>query len=130
MMCRLYGVTRAGYYAWRERGFSKRGRDNALLAEQIRQAHQSSRGTYGSPRIYRALRSQGCEASENRIAWLMRKHGIKGRVATIRYSNPKLRHYFALIPNRQFDLALVGPDQVWVGDISVLQQHRRRLHVS
>jgi putative transposase len=121
MMCRLYGVTRAGYYAWRERGCSDREKNNALLAEQIRQAYQSSRGTYGSPRIYRELRSQGCKASENRIARLMRKHGIKGRVATIRYTNPKLRRYFALIPNRQLDLALVGPDQVWVGDITYLK---------
>jgi len=114
-------VTRAGYYAWRERGCSDREKNNALLAQQIRQAHQSSRGTYGSPRIYRELRSQGCPASENRIARLMRKHGIKGRVATIRYINPKLRRYFALIPNRQLGLALVGPDQVWVGDITYLK---------
>jgi putative transposase len=77
MMCKLYGVTRAGYYAWRVRGCSNREKSNALLAEQIRQAHQSSRGTYGSPRIYWALRNQGCLASENRIARIMRKHGIK-----------------------------------------------------
>jgi transposase InsO family protein len=54
----------------------------------------------------------------------MRKHGIKGRVATIRYTNPTLRRYFALIPNRQLDLALVGPDQVWVGDITYLKVGR------
>ena len=120
-MCRLYGVTRAGYYAWRERGCSKREKSNALLAEQIRQAHQSSRGLYGSPRIHRALQGQGCAASENRIARLMQKHGIKARVATIRYTNPTLQRYYALIPNRQVDLALGHCDQVWVGDITYLK---------
>jgi len=121
MMCRLYGVTRAGYYAWRKRGGSNRQKSNAQLAEQIQRAHQSSRGTYGSPRIYRALRSQGCAASENRIARLMQKHGIKGRVATIRYTSPNMQRYYALIPNAQLDLALARLDQVWVGDITYLK---------
>jgi transposase InsO family protein len=70
-MCRLYGVTRAGFYAWRSRERSKRERQNAALAERIRAVHQASRGTYGSPRIYQALRRQGCRASENRIARVM-----------------------------------------------------------
>ena len=121
MMCRLYGVTRAGYYAWRERGCSDREKNNALLAEQIRRAHQASHGTYGSPRIYRALRSQGCPASENRVARLMQKHGIKARVATIRYTSPGMQRYYALIPNVQLDVVLAHPDQVWVGDITYLK---------
>ena len=95
MMCRLYGVTRAGCYAWRERDSSNREKSNALLAEQIRQAHQSSHGTYRSPRIYRVLLGQGCQASENRIARLMKKHGIKARVATIRYTTPSMQRYYA-----------------------------------
>lgn len=130
MMCRLYGVTRAGYYAWRERGCSNREKSNALLAEQIRRAHQSSRGTYGSPRIYRALRSQGCPASENRIARLMQKHGIKARVATIRYTSPGMQRYYALIPNVQLDVSLAHPDQVWpvgigfLGRLVIDQRHQ------
>ena len=34
-MCRLYGVTRAGYYAWRSRGKSERARRNEQLAERM-----------------------------------------------------------------------------------------------
>ena len=86
-MCRLYGVTRAGYYAWRARGESARKRQNRGLAQRIRKIHQQSHGTYGSPRVHRALAQQGCIVSENRIARVMRSHGIKARVATIRYTN-------------------------------------------
>jgi putative transposase len=121
MMCRVYGVTRAGYYAWAKRDCSDRDKSNARLAEQIRRAHQSSRGTYGSPRIYRALRSQGCKASENRVARLMQKHGIKARVATIRYTSPGMQRYYALIPNVECDVPLTSLDQVWVGDITYLK---------
>jgi hypothetical protein len=42
-MCRLYGVTRAGFYAWRSRERSERERQNAALAERIRAVHQASR---------------------------------------------------------------------------------------
>jgi hypothetical protein len=48
-MCRLYGVTRAGFYAWRSRERSERERQNAKLAGRIRSEHRKSRGTYGSP---------------------------------------------------------------------------------
>jgi putative transposase len=120
-MCRLYGVTRAGYYAWRTRGQSRRERENVKLAERIQQVHWRSRHTYGSPRVYRVLQSQGCEASENRIARLMRKHGIKARVATIRYTNPTLKRFFAGAANEQLDVRPDAVDQVWVGDITYLK---------
>ena len=120
-MCRLYEVTRAGYYAWRVRGCSARAHENARLAERIRVVHGQSRGTYGSPRVYRALKRCGCPASENRVARIMRAQGIKARVATIRYTNPAMQRYFAGIPNQQLDVPLKGPDQVWVGDITYLK---------
>ena len=120
-MCRLYGVTRAGYYAWRSRERSNRERQNARLAERIRAVYHKSRGTYGSPRVYQALVQQGCQASENRVARVMRAHGIKARVATIRYTNPSLKRFFASTRNEQLDIDLQAPDQVWVGDITYLK---------
>jgi putative transposase len=120
-MCRLYGVTRAGYYAWRVREGSERAQRNAELAERIQAVHRRSRGTYGSPRVYQALRQQGCQASENRVARVMRSHGIKARVATIRYTNPALKRFFAVARNEQLEIDLKRPDHVWVGDITYLK---------
>jgi len=120
-MCRLYGVTRAGYYAWRQRPTSQRARRNTKLAKRIETAHRRSRGLYGSPRIYQALRQQGCTASENRVARVMRSNGIKARVALIRYTNPTLKRYFAAVRNEQLEVDIKRPDQVWVGDITYLK---------
>ncbi|MGH8744145.1 MAG: IS3 family transposase [Burkholderiales bacterium] len=120
-MCRLYAVTRAGYYAWRLRERSERESQNARLTERIRSVHRQSRGTYGSPRVHRALARGGCRVSENRVARLMRADGIRARVATIRYTNPSMQRYYAAIPNRQLEINLTGPDQVWVGDITYLK---------
>jgi transposase InsO family protein len=120
-MCRLYEVTRAGFYAWRARGLSKRARQNAKLALRIEVIHRQSRGFYGSPRVYRALKNTRSGVSENRVARLMRAHGIKARVATIRYTNPKMQRYYASITNAQLGLEITQPDQVWVGDITYLK---------
>ena len=120
-MCRLYGVTRAGYYAWRSRERSERERQDEALAAEIRAVHAQSRGTYGSPRVHRALRTRGHRVGENRVARLMRRHGIKARVATLRYTSPGLQRYYAGPRNEQLDLELERPDQVWVGDITYLK---------
>jgi putative transposase len=120
-MCRVYGVTRAGFYAWRSRERSERERQNESLAGEIRAVHSQSRGTYGSPRVHQALRGRGHRVGKHRVARLMRAHGIKARVATIRYTSPGLQRHYIAIPNRQFDLELERTDQVWVGDITYLK---------
>jgi putative transposase len=120
-MCRCYGVTRAGYYQWRSRERSERERRNQGLLARIRRVHSESHGTYGSPRVHWALRSKGENASENRVARVMRAHCIKGRVATLRYTNRKLQSFFDTGRNEQLELELTGPDQVWVGDITYLK---------
>lgn len=120
-MCRLYGVTRAGFYAWRSRERSERERQNEELSLAIRAAHAASRGTYGSPRVHQVLRRRGHQVGKNRVAKLMRRHGIKARVATIRYTSPSTQRFFDALRNEQLDLELTGPDQVWVGDITYLK---------
>jgi transposase InsO family protein len=120
-MCRVYGVTRGGYYAWRQRGPGQRRQDNATLLEQIVQVHQASRGTYGSPRVCRQLQASGMCVGENRVARLMRQHRIKARVATIRYTVPGLKRFFGNLPNQQHEHPAALPNQVWVGDITYLK---------
>ena len=57
-MCRVFEVSRSGYYQWVSRKPSRRQLDNQSLDAQIRQIHESSRGCYGSPKITRELRSR------------------------------------------------------------------------
>lgn len=120
-MCRVYGVTRAGYYAWLQRGPSARELENVMLAEQIQQVHKASRGTYGSPRVYQTLKQQDVPVSENRVARLMSRHGIKGRWATLRYTSPNMKKFFGNLPNVQHEHPAREPNQVWVADITYLK---------
>jgi putative transposase len=79
VMCRLYGVSRAGYYAWRARGQSVRAKADEQLWEHIERIYQASGGTYGSPRIHAALKAQGSGVGKKRVERSMRKHGLRAR---------------------------------------------------
>jgi transposase InsO family protein len=120
-MCTLYGVTRAGYYAWRRRGESARHQQDQALLGPLRAIFAQSRGTYGSPRIHRALRAAGTRVSRRRVERLMREAGLRARAAKLYRAIPGLHGFFTSIPNRQLDRLATGPDQVWVGDITYLK---------
>lgn len=120
-MCALYSVTRSGYYAWRRRGESARRQQDRLLLGEIRAIFEQSRGTYGSPRIHRALGTSGTRVSRRRVERLMREAGLRARAAKLYRANPGLHGFFTSIPNRQLACLATGPDQVWVGDITYVK---------
>ena len=64
-MCEMLGVSRSGYYAWRQRKPSKRARENEQLTDEIVKAHARSRGTYGSPWITRELEARGFQVDRD-----------------------------------------------------------------
>jgi putative transposase len=120
-MCRLYGVSASGYYAWRDREPSNRATRDAVLLTQIRQAHQDSRETYGSPRVHAVLRREGDRVGERRVARIMRQNGIRGLSATLYRRAPGTQRFFCSVGNRLVDRRLSGPGQVWVGDVTYLK---------
>jgi putative transposase len=79
-MCKVLKLARSGYYAWCKRKLSPRNQENEILSEQIKQIHESSRQTYGSPRIKAALVARGFKVGRNRVVRLMAKLGICGRL--------------------------------------------------
>ncbi len=79
LMCRALEVSPAGYYAWATRPESRRARANRALLGEIRALHAESRRTYGSPSICDVLRKRGRRVGENRVARLMRAHGIRAK---------------------------------------------------
>jgi len=122
MMCALYGVTRAGFYAWHARLPSERSQQDTQLLEQVRVAHERSRGFYGSPRVTGQLRLDGITVGRRRVARLMRLAGLQGRSARLyRHSKVLQRAFFASVPYRQDTTQTQASDQVWVGDVTYLK---------
>ena len=130
-MARVLQVSRSGYYAWRRRAASARAVADAALSEEIRAAHEESRGTYGAPRIQAELRERGHRVSRKRVARLMRGQGLQGvsrrrRVRTT-VKNGEARPAPDLV-ERDFHAA--RPDQLWVADITYIATRRRTVYLA
>jgi transposase InsO family protein len=122
LMCEVLGVSRSGYYAWRDRPLSATALRREQLVEQIRTAHAESRQVYGSPRIRAELRAQGVVCSENTVAKLMRQHGIRSkRRQRFVVRTTDSRHPHPVADNRlNQQFAVPRPDEAWAADITYI----------
>ena len=124
-LCRMLGVSKSGYYAWRARPPSKRSREDAALTEKLREVHRRSRETYGSPRVHAELRALGVRCGRRRVARLMRVAGLRG---CIRGKKRRItRHDPRAAPAPDLlcrDFVAAEPNRVWLADTS--RTYRRR----
>lgn len=124
-LCQTFSVTRAGYYAWRQRPTSARLRQDRALLEDIRAIFEQSGGTYGSPRIQRALQAHGQRVSRRRIERLMRAGGWRARVVRVYRPKAGTHRWFGQHPNHVRRTRATRPNQIWVGDLTYLAVGRR-----
>jgi transposase InsO family protein len=133
-MCRVLAVSKAGYYAWRDREPSARARANDQLAVEIKEVHRKSRRTYGSPRIHADLREQGRRVSAKRVARVMRAEGIRAKPRRRFAVTTDSRHGEPVAPNvldRRFDVRQPGAaDRVWAGDITYVPTREGWLYLA
>lgn len=121
IMCDVFAVSRSGYYAWINKPESWRKQANTALLEQIHIVHQESRGTYGSPRVYRALTQQEIPCSENRVARLMREDGLQAKTKRRFKATTNSKHDLPVAPNLlQRNFTPATPNSVWAGDITYI----------
>jgi len=115
-------VSRSGYYRWRQRPESPRAQSARQLIARITQIHEQNRRCYGSPRVYQALRRQGVQTSENRVARLMKAAGLKARPKrAFRPRTTDSNHPHPIAPNRlQTTASPTAPNQIWVADITYI----------
>lgn len=82
MMCRVFSVSKSGYYAWLKRPVSRRKTEDEALSAQIKKIYEESKGEYGSPKVHGALLSDGIRCGRKRVARLMRKDGLRAKTVS------------------------------------------------
>jgi len=130
-LCRMLGVSRSGYYAWRSRPPSERARFDAVLSEKIETIHRNSRATYGAPRVHAELRAIGIRCSRKRVARLMRRARLRGSLRGRRMrttSRTALQQAAPDLVGRNF--LSEEPDRLWVADITYVRSGEGFLYLS
>lgn len=125
-MARLLGVSTSGYYAHVKRAaatvMTARQQRRADLEVKITQAHQDSRGTYGSPRITAELRERGEVVTAKTVAKIMADIGLEGiSPRTFKVKTTVVDPTASFPPDlvdRHFDRGRT--DAVWLTDITYL----------
>ena len=120
--CDLFEVSRAAFYQRLDATPSAREISDAELTEQIKEIHDESKGTYGSPRVHAELRHQGVHVGKRRVARLMRQARLEGRAKkrwrTTTIADPAAEAARDLIA-RQFEPGTTL-DARYVGDITYI----------
>ena len=84
----------------------------------IEQEYRKSRNTYGSPRVFQALKRQGIQIGRKRVERLMRETGLRARVVKHYRRLAGLHRFFNSIENQRLDSDKpTCINQLWAGDI-------------
>lgn len=122
VLCRMLEVSRAGFYASVDRPPPARAVEDEKMAVLVREAHEQSRKTYGSPRVQAELAAaHGVHVSRKRIIRLMQQQGLKARVRKRFKCTTNSDHDQPVAANlldRKFEAD--RPNQKWVGDTTEL----------
>jgi len=131
-MANILGVCRSGYYDFLKRQSSKRAIENQRLTDEIKEIHEKSRRTYGSPRVHAELKKKGEPCSRKRVAKLMQREQMQAKmrkkwVVTTRPG----REGSAIAPNYlDQNFMSAEPNQNWVSDITYVSTEEGWLYVA
>lgn len=118
-MCKVFGVSRSGYYDWRNRQ-DKPNKDQWLI-DLITQAQIASKQTYGHRRIQRwLLRKHKKHVNLKVILRIMRRYDLLSKIRRVRpyMQYQKALHKYPNLLERQFEQVL--PNRFWVTDITYI----------
>ena len=118
-MCKVFGVSRSGYYDWRNR--QEQPNKDQWLIDLITQAQIKSKQTYGHRRIQRwLLRKHKKYVNLKVILRVMRRYDLLSQIRRVRpyMQYQKALHKYPNLLDRQFDQVL--PNRFWVTDITYI----------
>ena len=126
-MCRFFGVSRSGYYAYVKR--MEMPAKDVPLAEKIRECQAECKSTYGYRRVHIWLERHGIHHNPKTVLKVMNKYSLLSVVRRKRYVKyGEALHCYPNVLNRDFSAE--RPNQKWVTDISYIRTGQGFLYLS
>jgi putative transposase len=131
-LCEALGVAPSAYYAWRARPESAKERADRRLLVEIRTVHRESRGTYGALRVHAELKARGFACGKNRVARIIREHGVRARRPKRRPPTATASAPLTPVAENVLDRAFQpgAPDRVWAADMTYIPTGEGWLYLS
>jgi len=130
-MCKVFRVSRSGFYSWVKNIPSQRALWNLQLLSEIKLVYHWSKRTYGSPRIACALHQRSIMVSRQKVARLMKKENIRSVMKRKFRVTTDSEHKFTIAENklaRNFKPGITG--MVWVSDITYIKTRQGWLYLT
>lgn len=131
-LCDAYNIPRCSYYAWLNRGISKRKRENMYYAERITSVFEEYKHRYGSPRITAELRDEGLKIGKNRVCRLMKIQGLsadrKKKRKFVNSASSLKEPVAENLVNMNFNPS--AANDLWAGDISIIETDEGVMYLS
>jgi putative transposase len=130
-MCKVLKVSRSSYYSWLTRKPGKRDLENYDLSDRIKKIYESSKKTYGSPRVTIALLEEGVHVSRPRVARLMKQQYLQSIIRKKWIVTTDSRHNYPIVGDKlNRDFAVTRTGQVWVSDITYIKTSQGWLYLT
>ncbi len=119
--CKLLGVSRSGYYEWRNKKTLSIVPRNTTKTDAVEEAFHVVKRRYGSLRIARMLREQGVIISRKTVAKIMRLNKLRARAARKYKATTHSAHTLPVAENLlKQDFSATRPNEKWVSDITYI----------
>ncbi len=129
--CHLAEMAKSTFYASIDRRESRRSRRNRYLLVLIGEVYARSERRYGSRRVHAELRKHHVRCGLNRVARLMRLHGLAGVQRRAFRVTTNSKHDYPIAPNRLGrNFQVTRPDRIYVADISYIPTEEGWLYLA
>lgn len=130
-LCRVFEVSRSGFYDWLSGNPSKRTQDDTRLKVAIQAVHAQSRETYGPLRMQPELAAQGFAVGRDRITRLRRELGLRCKQKKKFKATTNSNHDLPIADNLlNQNFAPTRPNEAWVTDITYVATGEGWLYVA
>lgn len=121
LLCRVFAVSRSGFYSWLKRKPSRRRQDDERLKVAIKAAHVQTRQTYVPLRLWPELVAQGFDTRRDRVVRLRKELGLRCKQKRRFKATTNSKHAFPVAPNLlNQSFAPTRPNEAWVSDITYI----------